>query len=419
MRRSSPRTSPPRSIAAIPTPCMMGVPVLSYGRAMSAAEGYSSTTGQRGRARTWGRRVGLMRFTLDLSHHPWTRDRDGQAPRHTLQVAQVADSAGIDAIWVSEDPEGWDAFAVLGAIAAVTERADLGPSVTSPYPRHPNLLAASVATLDQLSGGRAALKHRRGQAEWHRDALGSHISDPLVVLEETVGLLRQWWRAPHRASSPEVAHFRVRDWEQVVHPRQGHVPVYLAAAGSQALDLAGALCDGAIFNAQTSSDFLRRAIPQVRAAAIAAGRDPAGLAFVLRTTAVVTESAAAERTAIDHGKNLLALVSTLPGMERLVRTESFDISALLDEVRVTMGTQGTLAGGGGFPALRRDGDLPSARALIPDDLIRHLGVIGSQPAVRERLQALAELGVTHIGVAPPPDATSVESWRRLLADLRD
>jgi len=193
----------------------------------------------------------------------------------------------------------------------------------------------------------------------------------------------------------------------------------LAAAGSQALDLAGALCDGAIFNAQTSSDFLRRAIPQVRAAAIAAGRDPAGLAFVLRTAAVVVESAGAERTAIDHGKNLLALVSTLPGMDRLVRTEEFDTSALLDEVGVTMGTQGTLAGGGGFAALRRDGDLAAARALIPDDLIRHLGVIGSLPVVRERLHAIDKLGVTHIGVAPPPDATSVESWRRLLADLRD
>jgi hypothetical protein len=34
-----------------------------------------------------------------------------------------------------------------------------------------------------------------------------------------------------------------------------------------------------------------------------------------------------------------------------------------------------------------------------------------------RLRALGELGVTHVAVAPPEDATSVESWRRLLADL--
>jgi alkanesulfonate monooxygenase SsuD/methylene tetrahydromethanopterin reductase-like flavin-dependent oxidoreductase (luciferase family) len=276
-----------------------------------------------------------------------------------------------------------------------------------------------VATLDRLSGGRAVLGLGRGQAEWQRDALGIDIGDPLAVLDETVALLRQWWQAPHRAASPDDGHFQVRDWERVIHPHQVQVPVYLAAAGPRALDLAGAICDGVIFNGQTANDFLSQAIPRVRAAAMAAGRDPAGLAFVLRTSTVVADSAAAERKAIDRGKNLLALVSTLPGMGRLVQTEGFDVSALLGEVRETMGTRDTLAAGSGFPALRRDGDLAAARALIPDDLVRHLGVIGSLPVVRERLRALDELGVTHIGVDPPPDATSVESWGRLLADLRD
>jgi 5,10-methylenetetrahydromethanopterin reductase len=358
-----------------------------------------------------------MRFSLDLSHHPWTRDRDGQAPRRTLQVAQAADAAGIDAIWVSEDPEGWDAFAVLGAIAAVTESASLGTSVTSPYPRHPNLLAASVATLDRLSGGRAVLGLGRGQAEWHRDALGSTFGEPLALLDETMALLRQWWRAPHRATSPDDGHFQVRGWERVIHPHQVQVPVYLAAAGSRALDLAGAICDGVIFNAQTSNDFLGHAVPRVRAAAMAAGRDPTALAFVLTTTVVVVDSPAAERKAIDRGKNLLALVSTLPAMDQLVHTEGFDVPALLNEVGTTMRTRSTLAAGGGFPALRRSGDLTAARALIPDDLIRRLGIIGPLPVVRERLDALDELGVTHVAVAPPEDATSVESWRRLLADL--
>jgi 5,10-methylenetetrahydromethanopterin reductase len=358
-----------------------------------------------------------MRFTLELSHHPWTRDRDGQAPRQTLQVAHAADAAGIDAIWANEDPEGWDAFAVLSAITAVTESADLGTSVISPYPRHPNLLAASVATLDRLSGARAILGLGRGEVEWHRDALGSDTGDPLVVLSETVALLRQWWQPPHRAASPENGHFRVREWERVIHPRQVQVPVYLAAAGPRALDLAGAICDGVIFNAQTSNDFLGQAIPRVRAAAMAAGRDPTALAFVLTTTAEVVDSPAAERKAIDRGKNLLALVSTLPAMDQLVHTEGFDVPALLDEVRATMRTRATLAAGGGFAALRRNGDLTAARALIPDDLIRRLGIIGPLPVVRERLRALGELGVMHVAVAPPEDATSVESWRRLLADL--
>lgn len=358
-----------------------------------------------------------MRFTLDLSHHPWARDRDGEAPRRTLQVAAAADAGGIDAIWASEDPEGWDAFAVLSAIAGVTDTTALGTSVTSPYPRHPNLLAASVATLDRLSGGRAVLGIGRGQVEWHRDALGVDTGDPLEMLSETIALLRQWWQSPHRASSSESGPVRVRDWQRVVHPQQDHVPIYLAAAGPNALDLAGTIGDGAIFNSLTSDDFLHQAIPRVRAAAVAAGRDPGALAFVLRTTVSVADTPAEERKALDRGKNLLALVSTLPGMGRLVQTPRFDVPALLSAVRVTMRTRETLAAGGGFPDLRHYGDLTAARALIPDDLIRQLGVIGPLPFVKERLLALGQLGVTHIGVAPPVDATSGDAWRCLLRDL--
>ncbi|MBA2596982.1 MAG: LLM class flavin-dependent oxidoreductase [Chloroflexia bacterium] len=358
-----------------------------------------------------------MKFTLDLSHHPWTRDQTGNASQTTLATARAADAAGIDAIWVSEDPEGWDAFATLGAIAAVTANAALGTSVTSPYPRHPNLLAASVATLDRLSGGRAVLGLGRGQAEWHRDALGVEIGDPLTALGETVDLLRAWWTPPHRATSPDDGHFEVNDWERVVHPAQDHVPIYLAAAGPRALELAGTRCDGAIFNALTSDDFLRDAIPRVRSAAAATGREPQGLVFVLRTAVVVAAAPDAERAALDRNKNLFCLVAALPGMDRLVRTGDFDVPVLLDSVRATMRTGETLAAGGGFPALRREGDLAAARALVPDDLIRRLGIIGPLDAVRERVRVLAELGITHIGVAPPPDLTSQDAWRSLLKDI--
>jgi alkanesulfonate monooxygenase SsuD/methylene tetrahydromethanopterin reductase-like flavin-dependent oxidoreductase (luciferase family) len=357
-------------------------------------------------------------FTLDLSHHPWTRDRAGDAPARTLATARAADAAGIDAVWVSEDPEGWDAFALLGALAAVTARARLGTSVTSPWPRHPNLLAASVATLDRLSGGRAVLGLGRGQVEWHRDALGVETGEPLVALRETIALLRAWWTPPHRASSPAGAHFRVRDWERVVHPLQARAPVYLAAAGPQALELAGEVCDGVIFNLLTSDAFLAETIPRVRAAASAVGRDPADFAFVLRTTVDVVEDEAAERRALDRAKTIFALVATLPGMDRLVATPGFDVPALVDEVRALTRGEETLAAGGGFPELRRAGDLAAAREVIPDALILRLGIIGPLPAVQERLAGLSALGVTHVAVTPPRETASTEEWRRLLTALR-
>lgn len=359
-----------------------------------------------------------MRFTLDLSHHPWTRDKSHSAPRRMLATAHAADAAGIDAIWASEDPEGWDAFAVLSAIAAVTQSAALGTSVTSPYPRHPNMLAASVATLDRLSGGRAVLGLGRGQPEWHGKALGVEIGDPLAALRETIDLLRAWERPPHRASSPPDGHFAVRNWERATHPTQERVPILLAAAGPKATALAAEVCDGVIFNLMTSPRVLRDVVPRVRSAAAAADRDPDALWFVLRSTATVIDSPQAERAALDRGKHHLALVATLPGMHRLYDVDGFDVPALLAEIRAVMRTQETLAAGGGFPALRRAGDLPAARAMIPDDLIRDLGIIGTLPEVQARLRTLGQLGVTHVGLAPPPEPTSPEAWRSLLTALR-
>jgi alkanesulfonate monooxygenase SsuD/methylene tetrahydromethanopterin reductase-like flavin-dependent oxidoreductase (luciferase family) len=360
-----------------------------------------------------------MTFTLDFSHRRWETDTDGRAARQTLETARAADAAGMDAIWISEDPEGWDAFAVLGALAVVTERAALGTSVTSPYPRQPKLLAASVATLDHLSRGRAVLGLGRGQVEWHRDALGVETGEPREVMRESIALLRTWWAAPHRATSPPGAHCHVRDWERVVHPLQEHVPIYLAAAGPKTLALAGAVGDGAIFNVLTSDEALRASIPIVRRAAAEAGRDPDALAIVLRTEIVVTDDPAVERKAIDKGKSTIALISTLPGMGRLVQAEGFDVETILREVRAIMGTREMLAEGLGFPAMRREGGLQAARAIIPDALIRRLGIIGPLPEARERLRALADIGVTHVGVELPPEPTSAEAWRRLLTDLRE
>jgi 5,10-methylenetetrahydromethanopterin reductase len=360
-----------------------------------------------------------MRFALDLTHHAWARDRGGQAAERSLQVARAADAAGIDIIWASEDPEAWDAFALLSAVATVTNHARLGSGVTNPYHRHPNTLAAAVATLDRLSGGRAILGIGRGQVEWHRDALGVETGEPLAALAETVDLLRTWWTPSHRASSPADGHFAVREWERVIHPTQSAVPIYLAAAGPRALELAGTIGDGVMFNLLTSEEGLREAIPRVRAAASAAGRDPDALAIVLRTNIAVATSPEVERKAIDRAKAILALVGPLPGMGRLLETSGFDVPTILEEAGEAMHTREALIEGKGFPTMQREGDLAAARAAIPDALVRRLGIIGSLPEVRERVRRLEELGVTHLGVTPPVAATSEAAWWELLAGLRD
>jgi 5,10-methylenetetrahydromethanopterin reductase len=356
-----------------------------------------------------------VRFCAEFTHHAWTRGDAAAAPLRTLDAAAAADAAGIDAIWVNEDPEGWDAFGVLGATAARTRRASLGPSVTNPYLRHPNLIAASVATLDRLSGGRAVLGLGRGQPEWYQRGLGMERGDPLARLEETLALIRQWQDAGggHRARAAEGAQFPVRDWERQVQPVQASPPILLAAAGPRALALAGRMADGVIFNNLASDAALAEMIPLVREAARSAGRNPDRLWFVLRTAATVAVDPA---PALSRQKTLFALVNTLPGMDRLVRVPGFDVDAIIAALRATLGTDRLLAEGRAFPDLRR-GDLAAARAAIPDDLIRALAMVGDAEWVRERIASVAALGVTHVTIATPGDAVDPRAWRDALAVL--
>ncbi|MGC4192240.1 MAG: LLM class flavin-dependent oxidoreductase [Thermomicrobiales bacterium] len=357
-------------------------------------------------------------FALDAGPGEWVAARkDGlaayrRAVDRTIDLARIAEQAGIASFWAMEDPDGWDAFAVLAAVARATERIQLGPGVTNPYYRHPSLIAASVSTLDALSDGRAFLGFGRGQAEWYRYALGIHVGKPLRALEETIDILRQWWRLPSEASSPETAtEFQVDAWKRGIAPIQRHVPVYLAAVGPQALRLAGRKADGVLFNDLASRHFLADAVETVRNAAISAGREPESLRFIARAAATVTDDPEA---VYERRKATVAVIHALPGMERLLATPGYDIDAIIGEVRRVMRTDEVLAHGGAFADLRQAGDLDAARQAIPTDLMQELVIAGTATEVRQRLTELRDLGITDVVLAQPgPDAT-VESLATLI-----
>lgn len=335
-----------------------------------------------------------MEFCVNLSHHPWSRGGEDAVAR-TLETIQVADQAGIDSVWLSEDPDGWDAFAVLGAAARATERVRLGTGVTNPYLRHPNLLAMSVATLDRLSGGRAFLGLGRGQPEWYERRLGYQVGNPLQALDETVELVRQWWRAPFRASGD--GQFQVRDWAHAFGP-SGMPPVYLAAVGPKALRLAAREFDGLMMTEFASAHFLGRLVDDLRPWLAASGRDLATLPIFARTAIEVTDD---PEPALERRKTLIALINTLPGMSRPMEVPGFDVEAIMERVRRVMKTDEMLAAGSAFIDMRHAADLAEARRLIPTELVDELSYVGSTARIRAKLQVLQSIGISHVFVTPP------------------
>src|SRR5688500_19157686 len=91
----------------------------------------------------------VLRYCLELSHSEWEKGQPAAAVERVFDVIRTADELSFDSVWLTEDPDGWDAFAVLGAAARQTQSIRLGTGVTNPFLRHPNLIAASISTLDR------------------------------------------------------------------------------------------------------------------------------------------------------------------------------------------------------------------------------------------------------------------------------
>src|SRR4051794_31715862 len=120
------------------------------------------------------------------------------AEYHAMAVA--AEEAGFDGIFVGDHllyrgdgrPERgpWGAWELLAALAAVTERVDLGPLVACAGFHPPAVLAKMAATLTEISGGRFVLALGAGWNEVEFRAFGIPFDRRVARFEEAFSIIR-------------------------------------------------------------------------------------------------------------------------------------------------------------------------------------------------------------------------------------
>jgi probable F420-dependent oxidoreductase len=116
-----------------------------------------------------------------------------------LDLARRAESAGFDSIWVGDHliydlPDTstrgpYEAWTTLAAIAAVTERVEIGPLVASTSFHAPAMLAKHAATVDAISQGRLIVGLGAGWNRREFDAFGFPYDRRVSRFEEALAII--------------------------------------------------------------------------------------------------------------------------------------------------------------------------------------------------------------------------------------
>ncbi len=216
--------------------------------------------------------------------------------------AVAAEEAGFHSVWVMDhffqlpplggpDQPMLEAYTLLGALAARTERVQLGTLVTGVTYRNPGLLAKIITTLDIISKGRAILGIGGAWYDVEHDALGFEYPRDKVRLdrlEEAVQICRAMFRGDHVDFTGE--HYSLADARNVPQPIQPGGPRIMIGGGGEkrTLKLVAKYADAC--NVSGSVDVVRHKIDVLRGHCQTVGRDPSEVSVTWMAPVLLTLS---------------------------------------------------------------------------------------------------------------------------------
>ncbi|AMB59724.1 LLM class F420-dependent oxidoreductase [Microterricola viridarii] len=159
-------------------------------------------------------------------------------------LAQSADAGPWESIWVYDhfhtvpaptDQATHEAWTLMSAFAAVTERVRIGQMCTCMSYRNPAYLAKVAATVDMISGGRTEMGIGGGwyEQEWRAYGYGfPGIPERLGRLREGVEIMKQAWTTGE--ATLDGQYFQVnKAIVQPMPPQQGGIPIWVAGGGEK------------------------------------------------------------------------------------------------------------------------------------------------------------------------------------------
>jgi 5,10-methylenetetrahydromethanopterin reductase len=286
----------------------------------------------------------------------------------------AAEEAGFDYFWYGNEKLHPDMWVGLTAAALNSTSIGIGTFIVDPYVQHPAVTAATVATLDHYSGGRAVLVLGAGGSGLHE--LGLERTKPLAAVEDTVEIVRALLRGER--VEREGPRFPAR--AQLHFAARADLPIWIATRGDRMLELAGRIADGVMIGTIARAEDIAAAVATIERGAASAGRSVTDVTVSARVDVAVAADRDAAR---DTLRSFVAGVLSASYPDRgFVRRAGLELPEELEEVCRTKDLR--LAW--------------SSSRLVPDDAVDAFTWAGPADYVAARVAAAVDAGADNVTV---------------------
>ena len=328
-------------------------------------------------------------------------------PVESANLVAELEQAGLDTVWVAE-PYGFDAPTLMGYLAAKTQRIVIASGILNIFSRTPGTLLQTVAGLDSVSGGRAALGLGASGPQVIEGFHGVPFDRPLARTREIVEIIRMGLRRQ------PLVHEGIYDLplpadqglglgkplKLLNRPVRSAVPIWLAALGEKSVAVAAEIADGWL-----PFLFVPEKAHDVWGAALAAGsaRRSPDLAPLEISAGGLVAIGDDVKGALDRMRPQFALY--VGGMGARGRNFYFDLACRYGFESEAHDIQDLYLAG-----RHRD-----AEAKVPLEWLEGANLVGPASYVRERIEAYRAAGVTDLQVTiaggdPVATVAQLKEW---------
>jgi 5,10-methylenetetrahydromethanopterin reductase len=303
-------------------------------------------------------------------------------PARLAELAALAEDAGYDDFWLADERFFREVYSCLTLCAGRTRRIRLGPCVTDPYSRHPALTAMAIATLDEVSGGRALLGIGAGVSGFRE--MSVDVSRSAVAIREGVELIRALLAG--QTVTVKGRQVSLTDGRLDFVATRAELPIFVASQREAGCRVAGRVADGAIMQGALAEPLVRFLRETVHGAAREAGRDPAKVELVARLNVCVHDDRHAARDVM-RSTIVRSLSAQRPDFFTFV-TAGLTLPAELREQVLAL------------PYTHDPAPLRAVAPHVPDAFVDACTLTGPPEVIASELARLARSGIDEVVIYP-------------------